>query len=131
VLEGDLPRRTLDLVLDWAELHQDELRENWRLARAKSAPKTITSLREWRRYVLGHRRGEGREGAQPLAPVWPRFLSKTMLLPGRARLTWHPRYAVPGVAKGGYRYPSGPFASRTRKLSPSAPMVLHAPSVGE
>jgi hypothetical protein len=45
VLEGELPRRALDLVLDWAELHQDELRENWRLARAKSIPKKITPLR--------------------------------------------------------------------------------------
>jgi hypothetical protein len=45
VLEGELPRRALDLVLDWAELHQDELRENWRLARAKSVPKKITPLR--------------------------------------------------------------------------------------
>ena len=26
---GNLPRRALNLVLDWAELHQDELRVNW------------------------------------------------------------------------------------------------------
>lgn len=26
---GSLPRRALNLVLDWAELHQDELRANW------------------------------------------------------------------------------------------------------
>ena len=45
VLEGELPRRALDLVLDWAELHQAELRENWRLARMKSAPRKITPLR--------------------------------------------------------------------------------------
>ena len=45
VLEGELPRRALDLVLDWAELHQDELRENWRLARTKNAPKKIRPLR--------------------------------------------------------------------------------------
>lgn len=45
VLEGELPRRALDLVLDWAELHQAELRENWHLARAKNAPKKITPLR--------------------------------------------------------------------------------------
>ena len=45
VLEGELPRRALDLVLDWAELHQDELRENWRLARAKDVPKKIAPLR--------------------------------------------------------------------------------------
>ena len=28
---GQLPRRALNLVLDWAELHQDELRANWKL----------------------------------------------------------------------------------------------------
>ena len=44
VLDGELPRRALDLVLDWAELHQDELREDWRLARAKIAPKKIAPL---------------------------------------------------------------------------------------
>lgn len=29
VLEGKLPRRALQLVLDWAELHQVELLANW------------------------------------------------------------------------------------------------------
>ena len=29
VLEGKLPRRALQLVLDWAELHQSELLANW------------------------------------------------------------------------------------------------------
>lgn len=29
VLEGKLPRRALQLVLDWAELHQAELLANW------------------------------------------------------------------------------------------------------
>jgi hypothetical protein len=33
VLESTLGRRQLRLVLAWAELHQDELRENWRRAR--------------------------------------------------------------------------------------------------
>ncbi len=28
---GRLPRRALNLVLDWAELHQDELRANWKM----------------------------------------------------------------------------------------------------
>lgn len=28
---GKLPRRALNLVLDWAELHQEELRANWKL----------------------------------------------------------------------------------------------------
>jgi len=29
LLEGNLPRRALRLTQDWAELHQDELLENW------------------------------------------------------------------------------------------------------
>ena len=29
VIEGKLPRRALGLVLDWAELHKGELRDNW------------------------------------------------------------------------------------------------------
>lgn len=45
LLEGELPRRALALALDWAELHQVELREDWRLARSKSAPKKIVPLR--------------------------------------------------------------------------------------
>jgi hypothetical protein len=33
VLQGRLPRRALSLVLEWAALHQAELRDNWRRAR--------------------------------------------------------------------------------------------------
>ena len=33
VIEGDLKRRQLRLVLAWAELHQAELLENWQRAR--------------------------------------------------------------------------------------------------
>jgi hypothetical protein len=29
LLEGRLPRRALELVLDWAELRRSELRDNW------------------------------------------------------------------------------------------------------
>jgi hypothetical protein len=36
-----LGRRQLRLVLAWAELHQRELLENWRLARADLAPDTL------------------------------------------------------------------------------------------
>ncbi|QDU88986.1 hypothetical protein Pla175_23700 [Pirellulimonas nuda] len=32
VIEGQLPRRALAMVLEWSELHRDELRANWRLA---------------------------------------------------------------------------------------------------
>lgn len=28
-MEGYLPRRAMHLVLDWIELHQQELRDNW------------------------------------------------------------------------------------------------------
>jgi Domain of unknown function (DUF4160) len=44
VLEGELPRRALDLVLDWAELHQAELLDDWNLCRAKEPPKPIAPL---------------------------------------------------------------------------------------
>lgn len=42
--EGELPRRALNLVLDWAELHQDELLEDWKLCQAKLPPKKIVPL---------------------------------------------------------------------------------------
>lgn len=32
VIKGTMPRKGLNLVLDWAELHQDELIELWTLA---------------------------------------------------------------------------------------------------
>jgi hypothetical protein len=44
VLEGYLPRRALELALDWAELHRAELLENWNLARARRAPRKIAPL---------------------------------------------------------------------------------------
>ncbi len=44
VLEGPLLRRALALVLDWAELHRDELRQNWRLAREKQTLQEVRPL---------------------------------------------------------------------------------------
>ncbi len=44
VSQGQLPRRALDLVVEWAELHQDELRENWERARRGQQPKKIDPL---------------------------------------------------------------------------------------
>ncbi|WHZ15021.1 MAG: hypothetical protein OJF52_001862 [Nitrospira sp.] len=38
------PRRALDLVLDWAELHREELLTDWDLCRAKESPKPIAPL---------------------------------------------------------------------------------------
>jgi hypothetical protein len=44
VIEGRLSRRALNLVLDWAESHQAELMENWKLAREHELLKTIKPL---------------------------------------------------------------------------------------
>ncbi len=42
---GDLPRRAQMLVLDWAELHQAELLEDWRLCMNKQQPNPIEPLK--------------------------------------------------------------------------------------
>ena len=42
---GELPRRAQELVLDWAELHQQELLEDWRLCMEKQQPKQIEPLK--------------------------------------------------------------------------------------
>ena len=42
--DGELPRRALELVLDWAELHQQELLEDWQLCLNKQQPKQIPPL---------------------------------------------------------------------------------------
>jgi hypothetical protein len=39
-----LPRRAQELVLDWAELHQNELIDNWELCRQHLEPKKIEPL---------------------------------------------------------------------------------------
>ena len=44
VLEGDLPRRALQLACDRGALHKVELPENWRLCREKVQPGTIEPL---------------------------------------------------------------------------------------
>ncbi|GAM08587.1 hypothetical protein OR1_00859 [Geobacter sp. OR-1] len=44
VIEGKLPRRALELVLDWAELHQTELMEDWELCRKHVEPRPIEPL---------------------------------------------------------------------------------------
>lgn len=45
VIESTLGRRHLRLVLAWAELHQDELAENWRRARDGETLVDIEPLR--------------------------------------------------------------------------------------
>jgi hypothetical protein len=44
IKEGRLPRRALGLVLDWAELHQEELRANWNLIEQGRALNNISPL---------------------------------------------------------------------------------------
>jgi hypothetical protein len=41
---GDLPPRPLALAVEWATLHQDELLENWRLARLGQPLSSIAPL---------------------------------------------------------------------------------------
>ncbi len=41
VLEGDLKRKTLRVVQDWAELHQAELLADWDLCRLEQTPNPI------------------------------------------------------------------------------------------
>jgi hypothetical protein len=43
--KGSLPRRASQLVLDWAELHQLELLEDWDLCQIKQQPKPIEPLK--------------------------------------------------------------------------------------
>jgi hypothetical protein len=44
VIEGKLSRRAQELVIDWAELHQQELLEDWELCRQHMEPKKIEPL---------------------------------------------------------------------------------------
>lgn len=45
VIESSLGRRQLRLVLAWAELHREELAENWRRARAGETLRQVEPLR--------------------------------------------------------------------------------------
>jgi Domain of unknown function (DUF4160) len=42
IMAGYLPRRALGLVLDWPELHQNKLRDNWTLAQQRKPIKNIS-----------------------------------------------------------------------------------------
>jgi hypothetical protein len=45
LLEGYLPRRAIELVLDWAELHREELLKDWHLCKVKQRPQKIEPLK--------------------------------------------------------------------------------------
>ena len=44
LLEGHLTARPLGLILEWAALHQDALKEDWELARQQKPLKQVDSL---------------------------------------------------------------------------------------
>lgn len=44
VYRGDLPRRALALVLEWAALHRAQLKQDWDLARTGQPPERIAPL---------------------------------------------------------------------------------------
>jgi len=45
VLDGYLPPRALGLVMEWADMHKDELMADWRLARENRPPASIEPLK--------------------------------------------------------------------------------------
>ena len=45
VIEGELPNKQQKMLLGWAALHQEELMENWELARNKQELFPIEPLR--------------------------------------------------------------------------------------
>jgi len=44
LVTGKFPTRALKLVLEWCELHKEELLENWELAQQRRALKSIAPL---------------------------------------------------------------------------------------
>jgi hypothetical protein len=44
IVEGKFPKRALNILLEWAELHQDELLEDWNLAMSKQVLNKIKPL---------------------------------------------------------------------------------------
>lgn len=44
LLSGSLPPRALGMVLEWAVLHREELRENWERMRQNEPPRKLRPL---------------------------------------------------------------------------------------
>ena len=44
VIQGELPRRALNLVQEWAMIHREELLEDWRLCRENTRPNKVEPL---------------------------------------------------------------------------------------
>jgi hypothetical protein len=45
VFSGSLPARALGLVIEWASMRQDELRNDWELAKNQQKPEKIKPLK--------------------------------------------------------------------------------------
>jgi hypothetical protein len=45
IIDGELPRKQMKLVIAWAELHKDELLADWELASSGEEPFKIDPLR--------------------------------------------------------------------------------------
>ncbi|PIE86116.1 MAG: transcriptional regulator [Bacteroidia bacterium] len=44
VIKGEMPRRALNLIYDWLDMHKDELLNNWKLLQEKGEFNTIEPL---------------------------------------------------------------------------------------
>jgi hypothetical protein len=45
VIKGFMPNRALKLLIEWTDLHKDELIENWQQCRNEKSPKKIEPLK--------------------------------------------------------------------------------------
>jgi len=43
-IRGSLPRRALELTIEWATLHKDDLMEDWKLCEIRQNPRKIPPL---------------------------------------------------------------------------------------
>ena len=60
-ITGNLPRRALNLVYDWLDLHKDELMENWRRMERGGELKSIKPL-DWIMELLWMKKAEYLDG---------------------------------------------------------------------
>lgn len=44
IIKGNMPRRALALILEWASIHRVELLEDWKLCEQNQTPKKISPL---------------------------------------------------------------------------------------
>jgi len=43
-IKGSMPRRALSFIIEWAVIHREELREDWKLCEMRKPPKKIAPL---------------------------------------------------------------------------------------